>query len=116
MSEFVTCEKSYTTSACVFGPVTEESTIGACVNEEYMEPNVEIEIEIPDEKINEFLQKMLKDEEEMYDEMIAADRLKDDAEYYDCQERYMKEMEEEIERDEDKMAEIDRVASLYNKW
>ena len=115
MSEFATCEKPYTTSACVFGPVTDESTIGACVNEEYMEPNVEIEIEIPDEKINEFLQKMLKDEEEMYDEMIAADRLKDDAEYYDCQERYMKEIEEENEREEKRMRDMDRAVSLANQ-
>jgi hypothetical protein len=115
MSEFATCEKPYTTSACVFGPVTDESTIGACVNEEYMESNVEIEIEIPDEKINEFLQKMLKDEEEMYDEMIAADRLKDD-EYYESEARFLREFQEEIESEEDRMADIDRVASLYNRW
>jgi hypothetical protein len=115
MSEFTTCEKPYTTSACVFGPVTEELTIGPCVNEEYIEPNIEIEIELSDEKINEILHKMLKDEEEMYDEMIAADRLKD-ADYYESEERIMRELQEEIEREEDRMAEIDRISSLYNRW
>jgi len=115
MSEFATCEKPYTTSACVFGPVTEELTIGPCVNEEYIEPNIEIEIDISDEKINEILKKMLKDEEDMYDEMIAADRLKDD-DYYECQERYMKEMEEENEREEERMADMDRAVSLANRW
>ena len=110
MSEYTNSENHYITSACVFGPVIEELTIGPCVNEEYMEPD----IEISDENLNEILKKMLQDEEDMYDEMIAADRLKDDADYYEYEARFMKELEEEIEREEDKMADMDRIVSLYN--
>jgi len=129
MSEYTNSENHYITSACVFGPVIEELTIGPCVNEEYMEPDIEIsdenlneilkkmlqdEEDMYDENLNEILKKMLQDEEDMYDEMIAADRLKDDADYYESEARFMKELEEEIEREEDKMADMDRIVSLYN--
>ena len=87
MSNFVMndSENLYINSACVTGPTIENLMVGPCVNEEYLEP----QFEDSDEKFNERIDQMLREEEDLYDEMIAADRL-NDVDYYEHQENYLK--------------------------
>lgn len=111
MSQFtsVNSECLYVNSACVTGPTIDNLMTGPCVNEEYQEPQFELKLEpsleehLSEDELDERVEQCLREEEERYDEMIAADRLKDidyDEEYYEYifageEERYRVTLEEE---------------------
>lgn len=103
MSNFVMndSENLYVNSACVTGPTIENLMVGPCVNEEYLEP----QFEDSDEKFNERIDQMLREEEDLYDEMIAADRL-NNVDYYEHQENYQNILE----------TQKDSASNNYMKW
>lgn len=106
MSQFtnVNSECLYVNSACVTGPTIDNLMTGPCVNEEYQEPHFELKLEpsweeyLLKDELDERVEQYLREEEERYDEMIAADRLKDIDynEHIDNYKKYFEERETEL--------------------
>lgn len=106
MSQFasIDLDNLYVNSACVTGPTIDNLMTGPCVNEEYQEPHFGTEYDdnlieyLLKDELDEIVEEYLREEEERYDEMIAADRLKDIDfnEHVDNYKKYFEERETEL--------------------
>lgn len=106
MSQFTSVNSKclYVNSACVTGPTIDNLIVAPCVNEEYQEPHFETEYDdnlveyLLKDELDERVEEYLREEERIYDEMIAADRMKDIdfKEHVDNYRKYFEERETEL--------------------